>query len=266
VREIGRALALGSQELPDPLRQPVDRRRDRSHLGGTRGRPAGAEIAGAQPVRGLREVGHRAGHRAGHPVRHDQGEQQQGDAETGQDQPRLRHPGPEGGGGDEHLDQRDAVDPLHRLQQEDALGRLDLLGTRRCRDVAVGGVAEPGSVGPAHGGPEVRRAADEVGGHLLPLIEPDRGGEELQLRLARVDRPRLGHPGDEGGRGEQEGQQDDGRGRRDEQRDLPPHGSGSASRTPTPRTVCRRRGDAADSPSLRRSHDRWTSTVLSEPP
>ena len=42
--------------------------------------------------------------------------------------------------------------------------------------------------------------------------------------------------------------------------------SGATSFTPTPRTVCRYLGSAAVSPSFRRSHDRWTSTVRSAPP
>ena len=41
---------------------------------------------------------------------------------------------------------------------------------------------------------------------------------------------------------------------------------GGARRTPTPRTLCRYAGWAAVSPSLRRSHDRCTSTVRSPPP
>ena len=45
-----------------------------------------------------------------------------------------------------------------------------------------------------------------------------------------------------------------------------PPASGAASLTPTPRTLWRNRGWAAVSPSLRRSQERWTSTVRSPPP
>lgn len=38
---------------------------------------------------------------------------------------------------------------------------------------------------------------------------------------------------------------------------------GGTSFTPTPRTLCKKRGLSADSPSLRRSHEICTSTVLS---
>ena len=46
----------------------------------------------------------------------------------------------------------------------------------------------------------------------------------------------------------------------------PYSGSGSTSFRPTPRMLCRYRGAEARSPSLRRNHDRCTSTVLSLPP
>ena len=57
------------------------------------------------------------------------------------------------------------------------------------------------------------------------------------------------------------------RGRRgDQQGDLAPSLVGLGQPTPTPRTVCRYAARRRVSPSLRRSQDRWTSTVLSAPP
>ena len=106
-------------------------------------------------------------------------------------------------------------------------------------------VAEPRAVGPAHAHAGVARGADQGGGDLLLVVEADRRGEELQLRPRRVEGPRLGHPGHQRRGGQQEGEQHDRRRGRHQQGDLAPHDSGSASRTPTPRTVCSSRGAAA---------------------
>ena len=233
--------------------------------------PAGVrarrEVAGAQAVGGRRQLGDRPGHRARQPVGDQQGQEQQDDAEAAEHQPGPRHAGAQHVGRDEHLDQRRIAGPVDRLEQEGAAVRPDLGRAGRHLDVGILRVAEPRSVGPAHTGAELVRGADQAG--RRPRSGPPRptvGVQELHLRLGRVQGPRLGDPGDQGGGGQQEGQQHDRRGRGHQQGDLAPHDSGSASRTPTPRTVCSSRGSAALSPSLRRSHDRWTSTVLSDPP
>ena len=268
VGEIGRGLALGGQELTDPPGQVVHGGRDTAHLGRSRGGRPGGQVAGAEPVRRRRQVGHRPGERAGQPVGHEQGQQEQDDPQPTEHQPGPGDAGAQQVGRHEDLHDRDALGPPDRLHEaRPVLGLQHGGGHRRLVVPGRADVAQPRPVGPAHrhAAAAVHRAG-QPGRHLLGRVEPDRGDEHLQLSAGGVQRARLGHPGDERGGRQQEREQHDRRGRRHQQRDLAPHGAGSASRTPTPRTVCSSRGSAALSPSLRRSHDRWTSTVLSAPP
>ena len=128
----------------------------------------------------------------------------------------------------------------------------------------------PGVVGQARGadqvlvGPHDRhhesRAADRGHRRGEGRVVGDRGdetGDQLgllaSLRLGTV----IGQVDDEQAHRDEE-PHDDGRGRRGDQQDDPAthQASGAASRTPTPRTLCRYAGAAADSPSLRRNHER----------
>ena len=103
-----------------------------------------------------------------------------------------------------------------------------------------------------------------VGDDAAPYLDRlDKLGLLASLRLGTV----IGQVDDEQAHRDEE-PHDDGRGRRGDQQDDPAthQASGAASRTPTPRTLCRYAGAAADSPSLRRNHERCTSTVRSPPP
>jgi hypothetical protein len=266
VGQVGRGLPLGGEQFPDPAGQPVDRRTDLPHLGGAGGGDPGGQVAAAQAVCRGRQVGDRPGQRPGQPVGDEQRQEQQHGTEAGEDQPRPRHACPQPLLRDEDLDQRRLGAPLDRLEQSGpVVAGLDD-GGRGNRVVVAPAVAEPLAVDPPHGHAEVSGRADQARHHLVAVGQADGRREELHLGLSGVQGPRLGDPGDEGCRGQQEGEQHDRRRRRHQQGDLASHGSGSASRTPTPRTVCSSRGSAPLSPSLRRSQDRWTSTVLSEPP
>ena len=166
---------------------------------------------------------------------------------------------------DEDVDDRGAVGPLDGLHQARAgIVSPPMSGWRGRRRRPPGPEPLPSvQRTPTGSSPD---GADQVRRHLRALVEAHRGDEELQLRRAASSARASATRGDQRGRGQQEREQHDGRRGRHQQGDLAPHCSGSASRTPTPRTVWSSRGSAALSPSLRRSHDRWTSTVLSAPP
>ena len=274
------ACAAGAPDRrPTPARRPAARRSVRPAgsppsptsrtSGGPGRRRPGPQVAGCPAGARCRQLGDRPGERPGQPVGHEQRQEQQDDAEPAEHQPGAGHARPAAARSG-RTPRSTAVPSARRTGCTSRVPSAPSTASALAGGVAVGRGRRRrrATCRRSSGRATVRspRGADEVRRHLLPRRPARRRDQELQLRLGGVQRPRLGDPRDQGRRREQEGQQHDRRGRRHQQGDLAPHGSGSASRTPTPRTVCSSRGSAALSPSLRRSHDRWTSTVLSEPP
>ena len=268
------AAASRSAVSSSPIR-PASRLTAVAHLPHLR-RPGrrrpGRQVAAAQPVRRGRQIGDRPGQRPGQPVGHEQRQDEQDEAEPGQHQPGPGHARRAAASvGHEHLDRRRCRRPAGPAAPGGCRRRADSTAAARGRLVVARGSGRArascrrSTARPTRAA-RVRSVPTTFAATSRPLVEADRGDEDLHLHLGGVQRARLGDPRHQGGRGQQEGQQHDRGGRRDQQGDLAPHGSGSASRTPTPRTVCSSRGSAALSPSLRRSQDRWTSTVLSAPP
>ena len=272
VGQVGGGLALGGQQLADPAGQPVrPPRRPSRTSGGPAGVARAVEVAAAQPVGGRRQVGDRPGQRAGQPVGDQQGEQQQDDARARRAPARCGSP------------RRAAARPGRTPRRPPsrrpaATGCTSRVPSSASRPTAAGrrlvGAGVPGSpshvaVGPADR--HVRRSvgrADQGGRHLVPAGPGPPRGRGTGAAPGRRPAPGPRRPA----------ATSDAAGSRKASSTIEVVAATSSviwrshelglgqPRRPTPRTVCSSRGSAAVSPSLRRSHDRWTSTVLSDPP
>ena len=146
---------------------------------------------------------------------------------------------------------RRPVRPVDRLQQEGAgvrpRPRPAPVGTV---DVGVLRIAEPGPVGPADARCAARSAVPiRLAATSSRSPRPTVGVRNCTCAWAASSARASATRETSDGGGQQEGQQHHRRRRGHQQGDLAPHDSGSASRTPTPRTVCSSRG----SPRSRRA-------------
>ncbi len=248
MREVGGRLAFGLEERLDPPGQLPEDAGDARHLGRVGYVGAGVEVAGREPPRQRLDLPDRRQGAAGQHVRQGGRPADEDDAEPGQHRPRGHHAPAQRRVGDERVDEPGARGGDHRHHHDLAVRhgvaagagrRLDLLG-----EAGGGRRPEDAAVGQHH--PERTRQArrgrvDQRFGASAVVLQGYRRRQRPGRELRRPQRPVGGELPDQQPQRQHERQRHE-RGRRGDQRvEAASHGAsvGAASRTPTPRTVCR---------------------------
>ena len=287
------------QEAADAVGKLVDRLADLSDLVRPRGHDAALQIPIAESVRDVLEIRDRTDDGAADPVSEDDRDQHEKKATTEEEKPLAADSLCQQTGRDAHhygdrgarmSHRRPDISSAHgtrkrrRETRADDCGDVGRRGGHRSEHLPVGEVDRHwcfrGLVGRSR----------EPGRRRLVLHGVELRGERVRLQVRAVDSPVVGDRTHEEGQWNTEDEHDraghDGRHKCHPPADprpvsrpssenpqltsspssSSPPPSGSTSRTPTPWIVRRYRDCVADSPSLRRSHEMWTSTVLSLPP